>query len=76
MNPILALSGAAFFGRAPVERDRKNRETHYGRDASIWREELAEMLGAQLVNLDSIVHGFTAPGGRRPHGFRAYSTLD
>ena len=69
MNPILALSGAAFFGRAPVERDRKNRETHYGRDASIWREELAEMLGAQLVNLDAMVHGFKAPHVRGRHNF-------
>jgi hypothetical protein len=69
MNPILALSGAAFFGRAPVERDRKSRETHYARDASIWREELAEMLGAQLVNLDAMVHGFTAPHVRRRHNF-------
>jgi hypothetical protein len=76
MNPILALSGAAFFGGAPVERGRESRETRYGRDASIWREQLAEMLGAQLVNLDAMVHGFTAPRVRRGNGFRAHSTLD
>jgi hypothetical protein len=77
MNPIIsALAGAAIYGSAPVARAFKSRETRYARDASIWREELAEMLGAQLVNLDSMVHGFTTPGVRRAHGFRAYSTLD
>ncbi len=76
MNPILALSGAAFFGRAPVERDHKSRETRDGRDASIWRQQLAEMLGAQLVNLDAMAHGFAAPRVRRGNGFRARSALD
>lgn len=76
MNPkISALYGAAFSGRAPVAPARDSRETLYARDAPIWREELAEMLGAQLVNLDSMVYGFTASGLRR-HGFRAYSTLN
>jgi hypothetical protein len=76
MNPILALSGAAFFGGAPLERGRETRETPDGRAPSIWREQLAEMLGAQLVNLDAMVHGFTAPRVRRRNGLRAYSTLD
>ena len=62
MNPIIsALSGAAFFGEPPLREAVESRETRYGRDASIWREQLAEMLGAQLVNLDAMVHGFTAP---------------
>ena len=77
MNPIIsALAGAAIYGSAPVARAFKSRETRYAREASIWREELAEMLGAQLVNLNSMVHGFTAQGARRAHGFRPSSTLD
>ena len=71
MNPIIsALAGAAIYGSAPVARTFKSRETRYARDESIWREELAEMSGAQLVNLNSMVHGFTAPGVRRAHGFQ------
>jgi hypothetical protein len=70
MNPIIsALAGAAIYGSAPFVRAFKSRETRYARDASIWREELAEMLGAHLVNLDAMVHGFTAPHVRRRHNF-------
>src|SRR5271170_4608902 len=66
-----ALTGAAIAESAPIERTLRNREAEDARHKSLWRQELAAMLRAQLTNLDSLVHGFTFPSaGRRDDSTR------
>jgi len=60
-----ALTGAAIAESAPIERTLRNREAEDARHKSLWRQELAAMLRAQLTNLDSMVHGFKASSARR-----------
>lgn len=67
---ISALVRADVAGSAPAARALESREARYAGVASIWREELAEMLRAEVTNLDFMVHGFTALNARRGGGFR------
>jgi len=60
-----ALTGAVIAESAPVERTLRNREAGDAHHNSLWRQELAAMLRAQLTNLDSMVHGFKASSARR-----------
>lgn len=50
-----ALAGIAALGHAFG-----NRETRDTRRSNGWREDLAEMLEAEITNLDSVVHGYNA----------------
>ena len=50
-----ALTGAAIAESAPMERTLRNREAGNARHKSLWRQELAAMLRAQLTNLE--LHG-------------------
>ena len=60
-----ALTGA-IDGSAPTAQTPRNREAGDARHNSIWRELLIAMLGAQLTNLDSMVHGYkVSSAGRR-----------
>jgi hypothetical protein len=67
---ISALVRADIAGSAPAARALESREARYAGVASIWREELAKMLRAQVTNLASTVHGFTALSARSGGGFR------
>ena len=68
---LSALTGAAIAESAPMERTLRNREAGDARHNSLWRQELAAMLRAQLTNLDSMVHGFKFPSaGRRDDATR------
>jgi hypothetical protein len=63
-----ALTGAAVAESAAIEITLINREARDARHKSLWRQELAVMLRAQLTNLDSTVHGFkfkASSAGRR-----------
>jgi hypothetical protein len=66
-----ALTGAAIAESAPIEITLINREAGNARHKSLWRQELAAMLRAQLTNLDSMAHGFKASSaGRRDDSTR------
>jgi hypothetical protein len=60
-----ALTRAAIAESAPIERTLGNREAGDARDKSLWRQELAAMLRAQLTHLDSMIHGYTVASARR-----------
>ena len=62
---LSALTGAAIAKSAPTERTLGNRDAGDPRHNSLWRQELAAMLRAQLTHLDSMIHGYTVSRARR-----------
>jgi hypothetical protein len=57
-----ALAGIASFWNWKAYRNRRARDAARSRG---WREQLAEILEADITNLDSVIHGFNRPARRR-----------